>query len=132
MLCISYNGFRHENIPDILAIHLVPFKLSLLTKRSKVMWAAHTFSILCMCVQTLLKLCHVTAHVIILTHSMSICYISAITSNTETSVTFHIKFASSVWAAEWPPLGKKLLTPLTICSLRILTICNFSYFPFWF
>ena len=26
--------------------------------------------------------------------------------------------------AEWPPFGKKLLTRLTICSLRILTICN--------
>ena len=28
---------------------------------------------------------------------------------------------SSVWVAEWPPLGKKLLTRLTICSLCILT-----------
>ena len=39
---------------------------------------------------------------------------------------------SSVWVAEWPPFGKYLLTRLTICSLCILTICNFSYFPFWF
>ena len=31
--------------------------------------------------------------------------------------------------AEWPHIGKKLLTRLTICSLCILTICNFSYFP---
>ena len=52
------------------------------------------------------------------------------------SVTFrlmivHIIF-SSVKVAEWPHLGKELLTRLTICSLRILTICNFSYFRFWF
>ena len=39
---------------------------------------------------------------------------------------------SSVWVAEWPSLGKELLTRLTICSLCILSICNFSYFPFWF
>ena len=43
----------------------------------------------------------------------------------------HIIF-SSVWIAEWPSLGKKLLTLLTICSLCILTIFNFSYFPVWF
>ena len=52
------------------------------------------------------------------------------------SVTFHLTCVhiifSSVWVAEWPPPGKKLLTRLTICSLCILTICNFSYFPFWF
>ena len=40
----------------------------------------------------------------------------------------HLNF-SSVWVAEWPPFGKKLLTRLTICSLCILTICNVSYFP---
>ena len=34
----------------------------------------------------------------------------------------HIIF-SSVWVAEWPTFGKS-------CSLCILTICNFSYFPF--
>ena len=28
--------------------------------------------------------------------------------------------------------GKELLTRLTICALCILTICNLSYFPFWF
>ena len=39
---------------------------------------------------------------------------------------------SSVWVAEWSPFGKKLPTWLTICSLCILTICDFSYFPFWF
>ena len=33
---------------------------------------------------------------------------------------------SSNWAAEWPPFGKELLTRLTICSLCILTICNFK------
>ena len=43
----------------------------------------------------------------------------------------HIIF-SSVWVAEWPSFGKELLTRLTICSLCILTICKFSYFPFWF
>ena len=37
----------------------------------------------------------------------------------------HINF-SSVSVAEWPPLGKKLR------SYCILTICNISYFPFWF
>ena len=34
--------------------------------------------------------------------------------------------------AKWPPFGKELPTLLTICSLCILTICNFSYFPFGF
>ena len=32
--------------------------------------------------------------------------------------------------AEWPPFGKELLTRLTICSVCILTICNFNYIPF--
>ena len=27
---------------------------------------------------------------------------------------------------------KKLLTPLTTCSLCIVTLCTFSYFSFWF
>ena len=39
-------------------------------------------------------------------------------------------FVSSVWVAEWRPIGKELLTQLTICSLCILTICYFSYFGF--
>ena len=43
----------------------------------------------------------------------------------------HIMF-SSVHVAEWPPFGKELLTRLTICSLSILTICNFSYFRLGF
>ena len=43
----------------------------------------------------------------------------------------HIVF-SSVWIAEWPPFEKEMLTRRTIYSLCILTICNFSYFPFWF
>ena len=47
-------------------------------------------------------------------------------------MTFHLTCAhiilSSVWGAEWPPFGKRLLTRLTICSLCILTTCNFSYF----
>ena len=41
-------------------------------------------------------------------------------------------YFSSVWVAELPPFGKELHTWLTICSLCILTICNFSYFPFRF
>ena len=52
------------------------------------------------------------------------------------SVTFHLTCVHiifrSVWVAEWQPFGKKLLTRLTICSLCLLTISNFSYFPFWF
>ena len=43
----------------------------------------------------------------------------------------HIIF-SWVWVGEWPPFGEELLTRMAICSLCILTICNFSYFPFWF
>ena len=42
----------------------------------------------------------------------------------------HIIFCS-VLVAEWPPFGKQLLTQLTIFSLCILTLCSFSYFPFW-
>ena len=38
----------------------------------------------------------------------------------------------SVWVAEWLIFGKELLTQLTICSLCILTIFDFSYFTFWF
>ena len=41
-------------------------------------------------------------------------------------------YLSSVFVAEWPYFGKELLPRLTICSLCILTLCNFSYFPFWF
>ena len=52
------------------------------------------------------------------------------------SVKFHLMFVniifSSVWVAEWQSFEKELLTRLTICSLCILTICYFSYFPFWF
>ena len=29
-------------------------------------------------------------------------------------------------------LAKELLTRLTICSLCIMSICNYSYFQFWF
>ena len=51
-------------------------------------------------------------------------------------MTFHLTFvhiiSSSVWVAEWPHFGKELPIMLTICSLCILTICNFRYFPFWF
>ena len=39
---------------------------------------------------------------------------------------------ASACVAGWPPFGKKLLTRLTICSLCVLTMCSFSYFPFWF
>ena len=34
--------------------------------------------------------------------------------------------------AEWPPFGEDLLTRLTVCSLYIMSFCNFSYCPFWF
>ena len=36
-----------------------------------------------------------------------------------------------VWVAECSPFAKELLARLTICSLCILTFCNFSYFLFW-
>ena len=37
-------------------------------------------------------------------------------------MTFHLMFVKVIifslfWVAEWPPFGKELLTPLTICSL---------------
>ena len=41
-------------------------------------------------------------------------------------------YLSSVLVAEWPYFGKELLSRLTICSLCILTLCYFSYFPIWF
>ena len=41
-------------------------------------------------------------------------------------------YFSSVLVAEWRPFKKKLLIRVIICSLCILTICNISYFPFWF
>ena len=50
-------------------------------------------------------------------------------------VTFHLCvhiIFKSVGVAERPPFGKELLNRLTICSLCILTIYNFSYFPCWF
>ena len=51
-------------------------------------------------------------------------------------MTVHLMYVhiicSSVLGAEWPPFGKKLLILLTICSLCILTIFNFSYFPYLF
>ena len=50
------------------------------------------------------------------------------------SMTFHLTCVriifSSVSVAEWPHVGKYLLTRLTLCSRCILTICNISYFPF--
>ena len=39
---------------------------------------------------------------------------------------FHYMFVH-IWVTEWPPFGKELLTRLTICSLCILTVCNFGY-----
>ena len=51
-------------------------------------------------------------------------------------MTFHLtcvhNIFSSVLVAVWQPFGKKLLIRLNICSLCVLTICNISYFPFWF
>ena len=35
----------------------------------------------------------------------------------------------SIWVAEWPPFVKELRTLLIICTLCILTFCNFSCFP---
>ena len=50
------------------------------------------------------------------------------------SVTFHLMFVhytfSSVWVADWPPFGKEMPIRLAVCSYRILSICNFSYFRF--
>ena len=46
------------------------------------------------------------------------------------SVTFHLMFVhytfSSLWVAEWPPIGKELPIRLTLFSHCILSIC---YFP---
>ena len=62
---------------------------------------------------------------------MVLCYLFLVSA----SLTFHLMFAqitfSSVWATEWPPFGKELITRLTISCFCILTIFNFSYFPFW-
>ena len=41
-------------------------------------------------------------------------------------------FDATVWVAEWPPFGKQLPTRLAICLHCILSIWNFTYFPFWF
>ena len=43
----------------------------------------------------------------------------------------HIIF-SPVLVAEWQSFEKKLPIWLTICSPRSLTICDISFFPFWF
>ena len=52
------------------------------------------------------------------------------------SVTFHLNCVhvvlGSVWVAGWPLFGKWLLARLAVCSLCVLAICNFSYFPFGF
>ena len=45
--------------------------------------------------------------------------------------TISLHVFSSIWVAETQPFGKKLLIRLTICSFCVLTICKFSYFPFW-
>ena len=43
-------------------------------------------------------------------------------------MTFHLLCVYIIlsWVAEWPLFGKELLTRLIMCSLCILTICNFS------
>ena len=33
--------------------------------------------------------------------------------------------------AVWPPFGTVLLTRLTVCSLDIMSVCNFGCFSFW-
>ena len=47
------------------------------------------------------------------------------------SVMFHPMFVhytfSSVWVAEWPPLGKQLPARLAICSHCLLSICIFLF-----
>ena len=53
------------------------------------------------------------------------------------SVTFHLMFVHIILVRfrllSDHLLGKScMLTRLTICSLCILTICYFSYFPFWY
>ena len=54
-------------------------------------------------------------------------------SSIDVSSTVCLYYFSSVLVDGWPYFGeKKLLPRLTICSLCILTLCNFSYFPFWF
>ena len=49
-------------------------------------------------------------------------------------MTFHLTCVHIIFSsvAKWAPFGKQLLTRLVICSLRILTICNISYFPLGF
>ena len=42
----------------------------------------------------------------------------------------HINY-SSVWVDGWPPFRKYLRTRLTICSHRILIICDFSFWFVW-
>ena len=37
-----------------------------------------------------------------------------------------------VYVAEWLPFGEKLIIRLIICSLCIMSIFIFSYFPVWF
>ena len=39
---------------------------------------------------------------------------------------------SSVLVAEWPCFGKELSTWFAVFSPCIWSICNLSYFPFWF
>ena len=72
-------------------------------------------------------------YVILLWHYLSLPYNYF---GVRVSVTFHFMCVhiifSSVSVVELPPLGKLLLTGLTICSLFILTICNISYFRLWF
>ena len=52
------------------------------------------------------------------------------------SVTFYLMCVhytfNSVLVAEWPPFGKELPFRLAVSSHCILSICNFSYFPFGF
>ena len=45
------------------------------------------------------------------------------------SVTFHVMYVYII-SVRFGLLSKELLTRLTISSLSIFTICNFSYFPF--
>ena len=57
--------------------------------------------------------------------------VSSVSVKFHRNMRVHIN-SSSVWVAAWSPFGKELLIRLTICSLCILTICNFSYSRFSF
>ena len=54
------------------------------------------------------------------------CFLFLCQSSVDVSSYVCSYYFSSVLVAEWPHFGKELLPQLTICSLCILTVCNFS------